>query len=202
MMFGLRKPSPRWNDVVYWALDLETTGLDPKGDEILSCGMVPIRKGSIRWGERYYALARPTNLALVTREALRVHHILPHEVAGAAPLAEVVDAVCARIAEGPLLVHWKTLDVAFLRNACRRCGREWPKPKIVDTVDLIARLERRRRFIDPQAETEPADLAGARQRFGLPMHIWHHALFDALATAELFLALRSRLEAETLRELV
>ena len=41
-----------------------------------------------------------------------------------------------------------------------------------------------------------------RALLGLPEYEYHHALHDALATAELFLALRARLRLERLRQLV
>jgi DNA polymerase-3 subunit epsilon len=41
---------PPWDSNIFWAVDLETGGLDPKSDPILSIGMVPIRNGSIRVG--------------------------------------------------------------------------------------------------------------------------------------------------------
>ena len=58
-------PSPPWDAVTYWALDLETGGLDPRSDPILSVGMVPIRAGGIRLGEAWSSLVRPEDAALV-----------------------------------------------------------------------------------------------------------------------------------------
>src|SRR5574338_547302 len=46
-------PSPAWDSLVYWALDLETGGLDPKKDAILAVGMVPVRAPSVRLGGAY-----------------------------------------------------------------------------------------------------------------------------------------------------
>ena len=46
MLFG----SPPWDSALYWALDLETSGLETERDEILSIGMVPIRGGVIHYG--------------------------------------------------------------------------------------------------------------------------------------------------------
>jgi DNA polymerase III subunit epsilon len=43
-----RLARPAWDSVVLWALDLETSGLRPGADQILSVGMVPIRAGTIR----------------------------------------------------------------------------------------------------------------------------------------------------------
>ena len=45
--------SPRWDVPVYWALDLETGGLDARKDPIISVGMVPVRGGVIRLGEAF-----------------------------------------------------------------------------------------------------------------------------------------------------
>src|SRR6266540_2033551 len=43
--------SPPWDSVVYWALDLETGGLDAKRDPIIAVGMLPIRAARVRLGE-------------------------------------------------------------------------------------------------------------------------------------------------------
>ena len=43
--------SPPWDSLVYWSLDLETGGLDPRKDAILAVGMVlseDLRSGSER----------------------------------------------------------------------------------------------------------------------------------------------------------
>ena len=52
-------PSQPWDTVTYWALDLETGGLDARADPILSVGMVPVRSGGIRLGEAYASLVQP-----------------------------------------------------------------------------------------------------------------------------------------------
>jgi DNA polymerase III subunit epsilon len=194
--------SPRWNEVVYWSIDLETTGFDPHADRILSVGMVPVRDGSIRHGERFYTLVRPGRDARLDTEAIRAHHILPGELDGAPSLAEALPEVNRRLGEGIPLVHYGRLDVGFLREAYRRAGRDWPHRRVVDTVDLLVALTKRGRFLDPGARPWPTSLVGARERLGLPPHRVHHALSDAIATAELFLALRSRLGARTLRNLL
>lgn len=195
------RSSPAWNEAVYWALDLETSGVDPKTDAILSVGMVPIRDGTVRWGERYYSLVRTEAARAAAPEALRVHHILPEEVASAPPLEEVHREIARRLAEGLILVHFGKLDVGFLRAAESRLGRKGRFPVVVDTVRLLSRLGHRRRQIEPYAEPLPSDLAKARAELGLPWHLRHHALYDALATAELFLVLRQRLGAKTVRQL-
>jgi DNA polymerase-3 subunit epsilon len=74
---------------------------------------------------------------------------------------------------------------------------------VVDTVELLLKLERRRRFSTPDAggDGPSINLAAARRRLGLPDYQAHDALTDAIATAELFLCLRGALRATTLRQL-
>jgi DNA polymerase-3 subunit epsilon len=190
-----------WRESTLWSLDLETTGLDPKNAQILSVGMVPIREGTIRWGEHWYSLVRPETVDQATTDAIRVHEILPDELAEAPAVAAIVPEIAERIREAVLLVHWRSLDVAVLRREFASAGIGWPRPQVVDTADLLGRLDRRRRLIEPHAEPLPTQLKAAREALGLPPHLEHHALHDAMATAELFLALAARMNLTLLRQL-
>ncbi|WP_018467292.1 PolC-type DNA polymerase III [Calidithermus timidus] len=190
----------RWDSQTYWALDLETSGLSP-ADQILSAGMVPIRQGVICYGEHFYSLVRPQAGLPLSREGIRAHHIVPAELEAAPSLAEVLEAIHLRLSQGVLLLHHAPVDLGFLRRAYGHLRRPWPKPRVLDTVGLIAKLQERQRRLEPYSRPLPTGLAEARAYFGLPPHLEHHALYDALATAELFLLLRSRLGAQTLRQL-
>ncbi len=193
--------SPAWDSLTYWALDLETTGLRPKEDSILSVGMVPLRDGVIHYGERFYSLVRPKQEGVLSDEGLRAHHILPSESAAAPTLGHVLPEVDRRLRDSVLLLHFADLDVNFLRRAYQNIGWAWTRPTVVDTVDLLLKLQRRRQQIDPNPARVRTALTEARADMGLPPHEAHHALADAMATAELFLALRARLGASTLRDL-
>ncbi len=199
MRFG----SPPWDEVTYWALDLEMGGLDPRRDPIVAVGMVPLRGGVIRLGEGYRTLVRPEAGQVIRPESVVAHQLLCGEVASAPPLEEVLSEVDRRLREGALLVHYKSIDVAFLRRAYQRCGRRWPRPVVVDTVDLLVRADRRARFTRPDHSPDgpPLQLAEARRRYGLPDYQAHDPLIDAVATAELFLVLRLALQVRWLREL-
>jgi DNA polymerase III subunit epsilon len=195
--------SPAWDSVTYWSLDIETGGLDPGRDPIIALGMLPIRAGIIRLGEAYKTLVRPEEGREIRPESVRAHQLVRGEVREAPPLPEVLGEVDRRVREGALLVHHQGIDVAFLKQAFARHGRRWPAPPIVDTVELILKLNRHRRFTNPEhSEAEPSvNLTEARRRFGLPDYQAHDALTDAIATAELFLYLRRALNAKTLRQL-
>jgi DNA polymerase-3 subunit epsilon len=156
--------------------------------------MVPIRAGVIRYGERFGTLVRPPDGAPLSTEGVRAHGLIPDEVRAAPTLAEVLPEIDRRIRAGVLLVHHAQVDLPFLEAAYRAVSRPWPRPHVIDTVDLVWTLYRRRHRLTPHAPPARLSLEDARRDVGLPPHVAHDALADALATAELYLALRVRLE--------
>jgi len=193
--------SPRWTEIDLWALDLELTGLDWRVAHVLSLGAVPIRQGAIVWGERWYTLVRPPSADAAATDSVPVHELLPDELAEAPSISEVVTELAPRLRHAALVLHWSPLDLGVLKRVFRENSVPWPKPPVIDTADLLGRIDHRRRIVEPSPTPTPTQLARAREAYGLPPHEEHHALYDALATAELFLALRERLGAERLRQL-
>ena len=187
--------SPRWRDVEYWVLDLEPGGLDASRDSIMSLGMLPIRDGVILFGESYYTTIAAEGA--VKTDSLLVHHILPSDLIGAPCLDEVLEEVDRRLQDAVLIVHHAPLDLRFLRTAYRKCGRGRLRVRVIDTVKLLIQLNRRL-----SVGNVPLRLGEARAHLGFPPHEEHHALSDAVATAELFLLLAHRLGARTLRHLL
>lgn len=200
LLASLFRRAQPWDSVVYWALDLELGGLRPGKDPILSVGMVPIRGGTVRLGEGFRTLVRPPRSLPIDPESIRIHHLVPEEVAIAPRLVDVLPEVTRRVHEGVLLLHFAAIDLPFLERAFRSCGWIWQAPPVVDTRTLLVRWGRATRP-DMPLEQLPLNLAKARQAFGLPDYGAHDALADAISTAELFLTLRQVLGARTLRQL-
>jgi len=194
-------PSPDLDDLVFWALDLETSGLKAGPDRIVSVGMVPIRRGVIKYGAHFHSFVRPPELERLSTEGIRAHHILPAELETAPPLADVLTEIDRRLHEGVLLLHFAALDLAFLKDAYRRQARRWPAPAVVDTVALILKLQQRLEQWTPNPTPMRTSLAESRAALGLPAYPGHDALSDAVATAELFLVLRQRMGAGKLRHI-
>ena len=194
---------PTWDKHTYWAVDLETGGLDARRDPILSIGMVPVRDGAIRVGEAWTSLVRPESAESIAPESIAAHHLVPADVANAPALRDVVTTVDVRLRGAVLLVHQASIDVAFLRRAFASAGLAWPKIPVVDTVELLMKAAARARFVNPSApDTDPElNLSLSRKSLGLPDYGRHDALTDAISTAELFLVLRKRLGARRLRDL-
>jgi DNA polymerase III subunit epsilon len=174
------------------ALDLETTGYDPEVAEILAIGTVPVVDGAVRIGATSSTLVRPANRSAA--DGIVAHHLRPADVVAAPPLDEVLPGVLAAIEDADaLLVHHAGLDVRVLQRACSATGLRWPAPRVVDTVALIGRVRRQQRATG-SGRRLPRSLSDARAALDLPPHRAHDAAADAIATAELYLALRARLD--------
>lgn len=181
------------------AFDLETTGLDPRRDGLVALGLVPVSAGRVRWGERFYSLiADPRVSRPLGGEALGTHQILPAEARRGLPLAAALDRLETLMAAGAaFLVHGAGVESRFWRAAARFLGRRGAPGPMLDTLDYLLRLERHRLHLGSRLPAAgrvavPTLLAQARAFFGLPPYPAHHALTDALATAELYLLLARR----------
>ena len=201
-MTPLRFPfrAPPWDSVTYWSIDLETGGFDPKRDAILAVGMVPVRKGIIQLREAYRTLVRPADGRSIDPESVQAHQLVWGEVREAPPLREVLGEIDRRLREGVMLVHFRAIELGFLRRACKQNGVRWPSPKVVDTFDLLRRVASVR-SPDKPIDQLALNLSEARREYGLPAYEAHDALTDAVATAELFLVLRKTLGARSVRDL-
>jgi DNA polymerase-3 subunit epsilon len=119
---------------------------------------------------------------------MRVHGLRAADLAGAPPLDAVLDDLVGLLADRVLVAHAAWVERAFLARALRPRGLRLGRA-VVDTAGLARACG----LADPRAEHEPA-LETTARRLGLPVHTPHHALGDAFTTAEVFLALATRLE--------
>ncbi|MGA2294632.1 MAG: 3'-5' exonuclease [Acidimicrobiales bacterium] len=195
-----RTPVPNgktpWREARYCVVDLELSGLDPRTDEIISFAAVPIDAGRLIVGEALYALSRPSQP--LPEKSVLVHGIRTVDLADAPPLDEAIQPLLAALTGRVMVAHVATVERSFLAPQLRRHGVRLHQP-ILDTYEL-ARLwafQRHAPFSRPTLD----DVADGLQ---LPVHRRHHALGDALTTAQVFLALASHLEefrSETVRSL-
>lgn len=180
-------PNADARELEYVALDLETTGLDPKRDDILSVGFVRLHGLRIDLGTAGHRLVRPTQ-PIPERTAV-IHRILDDRAATGAPIGTVLAELFQLLAGRVLVVHHAPFESRFLRSVCRRVyGGDFLVPT-VDTEAIERRwLERRDRVFNPGQ----LRLANLREQYNLPRYRAHDALSDALAAAELFAAQLAR----------
>lgn len=178
-----------WREASFAVVDLETTGLDPERDEIISFASVPVEAGRVRPGDVRYRLVRPRRMP--SGETIRIHGLRDSDLAGAAPLPEELPGLLDAISGRTVVAHVAAVEAGFLRAALEPLGVAPPGP-LVDTAALALRL-RRLRGQRPQAHA--VGLSELARSLSLPVHRPHHADGDALTTAQAFIALASHLEA-------
>ncbi len=178
-------PSPDTvlEDVPMLALDLETTGLVPGRDRILSIGYVPLDGGRIRLAGAGHLAVR-TN-APIPEAAVAVHGITDDRARSGATLAEALVPTLAALTGRVLLAHFAWLETRFLDIACRTA---FGGPLVVPVIDTLALERRRLARAGAQAPPGALRLGALRERHGLPRYRAHDALTDAVATAELLAA--------------
>ena len=194
----MRWPSPRrrhgagatvldrpWREVELCALDFETTGLDLRRDQVVSFGAVLVTGGRIRLASAVHQVVRPT--CPVSPQAAAVHALTTAELATAPPLAEQLDRLVELLDGRVLLAHAARIEQAFLDRALAGRGLRLGCP-VIDTAILAERAG-----IRPGSPDRLVGLEHLATVLGLPVHTPHHALGDALTTAEAFLALAARL---------
>lgn len=161
----------------YAAIDLETTGLDPKRDKIIEVGICLVEQGEVR-----RELSRLINPHREIAERAKLLTGITGEMVEHAPgIEEVIGEIAAFVGELPLLGHHVIFDYSFLKHAAVNAGLSFEK-KGIDTLTLC------RSFMPPE---EKKNLAAACAWFRIPQETAHRALSDAKAAHFLYQSLRN-----------
>jgi DNA polymerase-3 subunit epsilon len=171
-------------DVAFLAVDVETTGLDPRRDHVLAMGWVPVIDGEVVLRDAREVLVRPP-AGVSVGESANFHGLTDDglEVASGLRdgLPELLEALRGRV----LVAHHAPLELGFLAHAVRAVYGARLPVTAVDTMQLQHRL-----VVGPHGDVTPGALRldAARRHLGLPRYTAHRASIDAIATAELLLA--------------
>lgn len=156
----------------YIALDLETTGLNPKQDKIIEIGAVRVEDGQ-ETGRFHTMLdphreleARITELTGISGDMLE----------NAPDLVDILPEFLAFCGELPLLGHRIIFDYSFVKRAAVNQGLSFEKNGI-DTLTIC------RRFMPAE---ESKRLGAACAFYGLTQESAHRALGDALDAHRLY----------------
>lgn len=172
------------------ALDVETTGLDANQHAIVSLGLLPFSLQRIRCAEARYWVVKPASE--LSSESVTFHHITHSDIRHAPRMGQILDELLTAMAGKVMVVHYRTIERSFLDQALRQQMGEGLQFPVIDTMQLEAHLYPKRQagWLDRLLGRQPTSirLADSRQRYNLPMYQAHHALTDALATAELLQA--------------
>ncbi len=188
---GWPDPDTPMADVPMVSVDFETTGLDPAEHSIVSIGLVPFDLARIRGSGARHWLVRP-RLALL-QTSITIHGITHSDIESAPDIEEILEDVLTAIAGKVAVVHYRGIERPFLDTALRARIAEGIQFPVIDTMAIEACLHPDRNpslWEQWVQRKKPVSirLPDSRTRYHLPHYPPHHALTDALATAELLQA--------------
>lgn len=176
--------------VEFVALDCETTGLNPITDDIVSIGLVPFTLQRIFCRDASYWLVNPRQT--LAEESVAIHGITHSDIEDAPDLRKILEEMLCALAGKVVVAHCSDIEREFLNSALVERLGEGIRFPIIDTMAIESNIQHqlnggllnRLRGKNPLSVRLPE----SRQRYGLPPYQLHHALTDAVATAELFQA--------------
>lgn len=170
------------------AVDLELTGLDASSDQIISVGWTQLDEGRIRLGSNRHILVSAEQS--VGSSAV-IHELTDSEISEGVSIGEALHHLFEAAAGRVWVFHHAALDVSFLKKACYAWAAMAPPFAVLDTMQIELGLRKRRDLPVQQGDLQ---LSRLRSDYHLPRYTAHNALIDALATAELLLAIAARLD--------
>ena len=180
---------PKANE--YVCLDCETSGLNPKKDEILSIGAVHIKDNKILMRKTFNLFLKPTKY--IDHESIKIHHIRPIDLENGVDPKEAIYQLLEFIGSRPIVGYYIKFDVAIISKYTKKfIGINLPN----ETIEVSSMYYKTRKkssdyeFIDLKFDTILKNL-------DIPALGKHDALNDAIMTSMMFLKLRDLTPAKT-----
>ncbi len=166
------------------SIDCETTGLNPRKDDIVTIAAIKIRGARILTSERFQATLRPE--ARMRPDAIKIHRLREADVAEGRAMRDVIPDFLRFIGGRPLVGYYLDFDVTMLNKHVRRfLGVELPNQRIETSA-----LYYERKYGDAPPGTQiDLSFASLLNDLKLPILDQHDAYSDALMTAMIYLAL-------------
>lgn len=167
------------------AIDCETTGLNPRKDDIVAIAAIKIRGSRILTSRRFEATLRPE--AKMKPDAIKIHRLREADVAAGRSIRQVLPDLLHFIGGRPLVGYYLDFDLAMLNKHVRRfLGVDLPNARIETSA-----LYYERKFGDAPPGTQvDLSFASLLDDLKLPRLDQHDAYSDALMIAMIYLMLR------------
>ncbi|MFZ3155819.1 PolC-type DNA polymerase III [Pseudomonas sp.] len=173
-------------------LDLETSGLNMRRDQVLSIGAVVIDNGAIDLSQQFECTLQ--RLDHQASASTLIHGIAPSEIANGEEPAEALLSFMEFVGDSPLLAFHAEFDQRMLARALKQSLGYRLQHAFFDVAEIAP-------LLCPKAKLPHAGLDAWTQHFGLQVQQRHHASADALVTAELALILFSKARRQQLDNL-
>lgn len=169
----------------YICFDCETTGLDPKVDDIISIGAVLIKDNTIVSSKKFVKFVKPKTK--LQANAIKVHHIRECDLEDAEDINNVIDEFIDFIGNRKLVGYFLEFDINMINK--------YLKPKLGITLPNKA-YEVSAIYHDYKIEIIPQGHIDLRfnsimEDLQIPFMGKHDAYNDALMTAMMFLKLKN-----------
>ncbi len=171
-------------DVRFIVLDLETAGLNPATDAIVTIGAVAVLGGDILIEDSYSALLKVSE----NTTAVTVHGVTRDQSVHGLDEPAALEGFLDYLKDGVIVGHHIGHDITAVSAAC---ARHWDLALLnrsIDTMDLTLHLERDGAFAGRPA-IRHFTLDALCEMFGVVPHDRHTAAGDAFITAQVFLRL-------------
>ncbi len=174
-------------------IDLETSGLDMRRDQVLSIGAVVIEQGAIDLGQQFECTLHRHDHQVSA--SVLIHGLAPSAIAAGIAPAEALLDFMEFLGTSPLLAFHAGFDQRMLGRALKQTLGYRLRHPFFDAAELAP-------LLCPQANIQQGGLDAWTDYFGLQVQQRHHASADALVTAELALILFSRARQQRLDNLL
>lgn len=172
-------------DNAWLAVDVETTGLDPARDRLLSIGWVAVEGHDIVLAESGYVVIRADGAHDSVGESATIHGLTDDMLAAGVSAEVGVGKLLQALSGRALLAHYAQMEIGFLNPLCRK---HFGAPLKVPVADTMAREYEKMLRADQEPKRDELRLWSLLERYGIPPMKAHHAFNDALACAQVWLA--------------
>ncbi|VAW96428.1 DNA polymerase III epsilon subunit [hydrothermal vent metagenome] len=184
----LAKPFPNKRESIYdlelVSLDIETTGIEPEKDKIVSIGLVDIKCLGIKLDSCWHQIIQTKKN--IPEQSIVIHQITDDQIKTGMSIEQAMPLLLERLSGKVMLVHNAKIELGFINKICQALYASDFVISVIDTQALAKRsLDRHH---SPYSNKE-LRLFNLRRSRNMPAYKAHNALMDAIATAELFLAM-------------
>ena len=165
--------------------DCETTGLNPKIDEIISIGAVKVKGNKILTSQALHLFVKQN--APISAKSITIHQIRDCDLGNAIDIDDAIDEFLHFIGNRPLVGYYLEFDVNMI-NKYTKPSMGVTLPNITKEISAI--------YYDKKISTIPQGNIDLRfdtiiADLGIPKLKAHDALSDAIMTAMMYLKLNN-----------
>lgn len=170
----------------YICFDCETTGLNPKEDDIISIGAVLIKDNTIISSKKFVKFVKPKTKLQI--DSIKVHHIREMDLINAEEIKDVIHEFLDFIGNRTLVGYFLEFDIAMINKYLKEeVGITLPNKALeVSAIYHDYKIEKiPQSNIDLRFDTIMKDL-------DIPTFGKHDAYNDAIMTSMIFLCLKNK----------